>query len=107
MSYKTQFKIKIDPNAVIDIKDAANWYEEQLKGLGERFKNVIKKSINSLKINPLRCSIKYSQIRCMKIKYFPYLIHYFVNLDRNEVIILGCLNTYRDPEIRTDILKRK
>ncbi len=46
------FKIIIAPEAIEDIRQAVFWYDEQLKGLGRRFSDQVKISINLLKNNP-------------------------------------------------------
>ncbi|MGG7036651.1 MAG: hypothetical protein ACI7YS_15855 [Flavobacterium sp.] len=46
------YTIKIDIDALNDIKETVEWYELQQKSLGQRYKNQTKKQINSLKKNP-------------------------------------------------------
>ncbi len=93
------YKINIDFDALNDIQDAADWYELQLKGLGIRYKNQVKKQINSLKKNPHLYAIKYNEIRCRKIEKFPFLIHYKVNDQLKLVEIFAVFHTSRNPEI--------
>ncbi len=71
-----RFQIKIDIDAFNDIQEIVEWYEMHLKGLGLRYKTETKKQINSLQKDPYLFSIKYNEIRCRKIKKFPFLIHY-------------------------------
>jgi hypothetical protein len=41
-----KYKIKIEPQALQDIQEATDWYNEQLQGLGSRFqKQIVSKSI--------------------------------------------------------------
>ncbi len=93
------YKINIDIDALNDIQDASDWYEFQSKGLGNRYKNQVKKQINSLKKNPFLFAIKYNEIRCRKIEKFPFLIHYKVNDDSKIVTIFAVFHTSRNPEI--------
>jgi hypothetical protein len=46
------YTLNIDIDALNDIKEAVDWSELQLEGLGIRYKNQVKKQINSLKKNP-------------------------------------------------------
>jgi hypothetical protein len=48
-----QYKIWIDPEALEDIQNATDWYNEQLPGLGSKFQERVIHQINLLKINPL------------------------------------------------------
>jgi hypothetical protein len=44
-----RFQLKIDTDALNDIQETFEWYELKLTGLGLRYKNQVKKQINSLK----------------------------------------------------------
>ena len=46
------FKIHIHPKAYTDIQKAVDYYNEQQKGLGEKFYKTIVKSFETLKANP-------------------------------------------------------
>ena len=93
------FKIKIDEEAVTDIQEATKWYNEQVPGLGLRFKKQVKKQINSLKTNPKSYGKRYSDVRCVLINKFPFLIHFKINETKNTVEIFAILHTSRNPKI--------
>lgn len=94
-----KFLVKIDADALQDIKSIADWYNEQLPGLGEHFQKQVKKQINSLKVNPLIYRIRYATIRCMLINKFPLLVHFSVSEKQNLVEIFAVIHTSRNPEI--------
>lgn len=91
--------LKIDIDAFNDIQNTSEWYEMQLKGLGLRYKNQVKKQINSLKKNPYLFSIKYNEIRCRKIEKFPFLIHYTIDEEFKIINVFAVFHTSRNPEI--------
>lgn len=91
------YSIKIDTGAYQDIIDAALWYEEQAQGLGGRYKAQVIKQIDSLKKNPLIVAVRYANVRCMKIKKFPFLVHYTV--EESMITIYAVIHTSRNPEI--------
>ena len=93
------YRIQIDIEAIQDIQKTFDWYELQIEGLGLRYKNQVKKQINSLKKNPLLFSIKYKEIRCRKIEKFPFLIHYKINDSLKIISVFAILHTSRNPEI--------
>lgn len=93
------YKLTIDVDALNDIQEAVAWYELQLKGLGIRYKNQVKKQINSLKKNPHSFALKYNTIRCRKIEKFPFLIHYKIDEELKMVIVFAVFHTSRNPEI--------
>lgn len=98
------FELLIDKDALNDIQKANRWYEEQLPGLGERFQSQVIHQINSLKSNYLIYTIRYKNVRCMKIKKFPYLVHFRIDQENSIVEIFGVFHTSRSPKIW---LKRK
>ncbi len=67
------FKIKIDKEALQDIQEITDWYNNQVVGLGSRFQRQIKSQINSLKINPFINKIRYESIHCLLVKNFLFL----------------------------------
>ena len=93
------YKIKIEPEAITDIKRISDWYNEQLLGLGNRFREIVVKQIDGLNKNPQRHAIRYNQIRCVLVKKFPYMIHVFVNEESKTVEILAVIGTSRDPNM--------
>ncbi len=93
------WELKIDVDAFKDIKEAVEWYELQLKGLGQRYKIQTIKSINSLKKNPFVFSLKYNDIRCRKIEKFPFLIHYVIDENIKTITVFAVFHTSRSPEI--------
>ena len=99
------YKINIDEEAFDDIKKSAEWYENQSRGLGTRFKNQVIKQIDFLKINPLLFAIKYNKVRCSKIKNFPFLIHYTVDEIVSVINVFAVLHTSRNPKIWNQRLK--
>lgn len=72
-----RYKIFIDPDALQDIQDVTDWYNEQLPGLGSRFQKQVKFQVNSLKKNATLYAIRYEGVRCMLIKKIPlsYTFH--------------------------------
>jgi plasmid stabilization system protein ParE len=94
-----KYKLYINSDALTDIQEATDWYNHQLKGLGARYQEQVKKQINSLSINPNIYKVRYDKVRCMLIKKFPFLVHYTVDESSSSVIIYAVLHTSRDPEI--------
>jgi hypothetical protein len=47
-----KYRIKIDTEALTDIRDIAGWYDLQKAGLGKIFKDSVIKQINNLTENP-------------------------------------------------------
>lgn len=95
----TKYKIKIEPEALKDIQEATDWYNEQLQGLGSRFQKQVIVQINSLKSNPSGYAIRYAEVRCMVIKKFPFMVHFTTDENRKLVEVFAIFHTSRNPKI--------
>jgi plasmid stabilization system protein ParE len=93
------YKIKIEPQALADIREIADWYDDKQIGLGKRFKETVVKQIDYLKKNPSICPIRYSQIRCVLVKKFPYMAHFYINQETKTIEVLAVISTDRNPKI--------
>lgn len=71
-------------------------------GLGERFQKAAVRHINSLKNDPQIYAVRYNEIRCVGIKKFPFMIHFYINNENNTVEILAVISPSRNPKIWQD-----
>ena len=94
-----RYIVKIDPEAVADIQEITDWYNEVRTKSGKRFQETTIKQIDSLSKDPQIHTIRYKDIRCMLIKKFPYMVHFYINEGTNIVEVLAVINTHRDPII--------
>lgn len=88
------FSLKIEPRALSEIQQAIDYYDSQQVGLGQRFLKAIEIHFKVLANNP-KFQIKYSNIRCLRVKKFPYLIHFSIN--DKTVYIHAVLHTSLNP----------
>ncbi len=96
-----KYSMKIEPEALADIREITDWYNEQQAGLGKQFQNTAIKQINSLSKSPQIHAIRYKEIRCMIIKNFPYMVHFYINDNNDKIEIFAVISTSRDPKIWT------
>lgn len=89
------YNVVIEENALNDIQQAIDYYDEQLIGLGEKFENAIHKNIIKLAKNPF-FEMRYDNIRCFPIKKFPFMIHFEVQENKNNIRILAVFHTSRN-----------
>lgn len=94
-----KYIVKIDPDALNDIQEITKWYSDQQKELGGRFQRTAIRQINSLKKDPQMYAVRYNEIRCMTIRKFPYMAHFFINDRNNTVEVLAVISTARNPKI--------
>jgi plasmid stabilization system protein ParE len=93
------YKVKIEPEALADIQEITDWYNEAHAGLGVRFQKTAIKQINSLRKDPQIYALRYPEIRCLVIKKFPYMIHFYLNEENKTVEVLAVISTDRNPLI--------
>ena len=91
------FTVTFFPLALEDIEQAFNYYEQRQNGLGERFTTQLQLTLNAIKRNPFFASVRYDNIRCARIKKFPYLVHYHVHEADKLITIIAVYSTYREP----------
>ena len=94
-----KFRIKIDPKAIADIQAISEWYNLQQAMQGKRFQDTAIKQINKLDKDSHSFAIRYKEIRCMVIKKFPYMVHFYINEKTEIVEVLAVISTHRNPKI--------
>ena len=90
------YKIQIEQRALLDIRQACNYYEEQQPGLGVRFNQSVFHSFDALSNNPFY-QVRYDSFRCLPVKKFLYMIHFEVDETNGIVIVYAVINTKLDP----------
>jgi len=93
------YKVKVEPQAMADIQEITDWYNNKQMELGKRFQNTAIKQIDDLCNNPGLCAIRYSEIRCLLVKKFPYMVHFYINEKTRTVEVLAVISTSRNPKI--------
>jgi plasmid stabilization system protein ParE len=97
-----RYKVRIDPEALSDIQEITDWYNNQLPEPGKRFQITAIRQINTLHTNPQIYAIRYREIRCMIVKKFPYLVHFYINEEATSIEVLAVISTDRNPKIWTE-----
>lgn len=93
-----KFKVRIDPDVLTDIREISAWYNEQQPKLGTRFLKAAIREINLLERNPQIYAIRYRKIRCVLVRKFPYMVHFYIDENNDTVEVLAVINTYQNPE---------
>ena len=94
-----KFHVEYNPEFFDDLVLSVDWYNEQRSGLGDRFFKNVKKQTAKLSTLALCFAVRYSDIRCMLIEKFPYLVHYRVDVQNKTVKVEALFHTSRDPKI--------
>ena len=88
-------KINIHELAAKEFDEAIDWYENQSKGLGKRFRKSVVEQIKKIKKNPNWFLIEDDNIYKAYIPKFPYKILF--TLDNERIIIWAISHMHRKP----------
>ncbi len=91
MKYKLTFHPLLDS----DVQEIISYYNSKQDGLGIEFFLELQRKYRTLKINPL-FQKRYSNIHCLPLKRFPYMIHFSINKKTKIVFIEAVYNTAED-----------
>jgi plasmid stabilization system protein ParE len=92
------YTYRLHPLTKQDYDEAYQWYEEQQKGLGERFIKAIRKKIEEIALQPEVYGRKSNKMfREAEVDIFPYLIVYKVNKLTQEIYISSIHHTRKHP----------
>ena len=89
-------KIRVSKRAVQQITDGSWFYENQLAGLGEYFRENILDDIRRLEITAGVHVLTDEGLFRLVSKKFPYNIYYLI--EDEEVVIYAVLDSRRDPD---------
>lgn len=90
-----KYTLEIKEEAVHDMQEAYDYYEERKPGLGERFLDTLETYIERVQKHPLHYQIRIKPYREALIKDFPYLIIY--EIEENNIIIYAIFSTWKNP----------
>jgi plasmid stabilization system protein ParE len=93
------YSLKIAPEALADIQDITDWYNQQKVGFGTKFQKTAISHIGKLGKNPHGYAIRYQKIRCVLVRKFPYLIHFYIDEATKIVEVLAVISTDRNPKV--------
>ncbi len=88
-------ELLLSDEAILDIEDAAIWYDLQQKGFGETFETFLDSALTDLSKSPLSFQMKYKSVRIFYLDKFPYGIHYLLN--DNLIQVIAVFHTARNP----------
>ena len=88
------FEVRIRPEAEQDLTEAALWYEQQQRGLGQDFLDEALAVFMRLEETPLGCELVHRSVRRALLRRFPFAV--FSSFEE-DVVILGVLHGSRHP----------
>jgi plasmid stabilization system protein ParE len=78
-----------------ELDDAVLYYELEQPGLGSRFKEAVRQSIDRIKKYPTSWPIERGEVRKFFVHKFPYKILY--SIQKQKIVILAVAHQHRKP----------
>jgi len=78
-----------------EMETSAQYYEQQLPGLGYRFLNEIDRGVRAIKTLPKAAPVIHPNIRRKLLRHFPYALLY--RIAPTEIVILAVMHLRRKP----------
>lgn len=88
--------LEFHPLVEAGLTEAAEWYERQQTGVGERFAAEAHDAIYNLTGEALLYTVRFDDIRRMNLPTFPHGVFYFI--ERDIVVVLAVLHGARDSQ---------
>lgn len=96
MSYQLIFH----PEAEKEYLEAYQWYEQEKKGLGERFEKMVEQRLQQILLNPENYGISKTYYRETSTNIFPYTIVYKPNKKKKLIYIVAIYHAKRNPKYK-------
>ncbi len=93
------YKVIVSPRAQKEIENAMDYYALYSSDAPQNFIAELSETYSILETNPF-FSIRYKNIRSLKITKFPYSLFYVIDEKQNLVRILSCFHNKRNPTKR-------
>ena len=87
--------LEFHPEAVVELRAGATYYEQQQPGLGERFVSSIEFSLAGIIESPLTWPVLEQDVRRKLVRVFPYAILYSIEPDR--LFVLAVMHCHQKP----------
>ena len=90
------YSVIFTPCARVELIDAQNWYENEVPGLGRRFRAAVDVVIERMSANPCQFPVVYKIIRRALLRRFPYAPMFVIEADET-LSVIACFHGSRDP----------
>jgi len=88
--------LTVRPEAEEDIREAFNWYEARITGLGSEFLLVLDAAFNSILRNYSTYPEVYKTVRRALTRRFPFAVFFLV--EETRIVILSVFHVKRNPQ---------
>ena len=78
-----------------EFQEAARWYEARQAGLGLQYVAEVDRAVQMAAEQPIRFPNVHGEVRCVRVKRFPYSMFFLPEADR--IVVLAVFHVRRDP----------
>jgi len=79
-----------------ELIDAQDWYENEVPGLGQRFRGAVDAVVGRMSANPRQFPVIYKNLRRALLRRFPYSLLFVLEADESLTVV-ACFHGNRDP----------
>ena len=90
-------RLLFHPAARSELRDAQEWYESRVAGLGDEFAGAIEAALTAIQQTPAGFPLVHGDVRQAVLRRFPYSVLYIVESD--AIVVLACFHHRRDPRV--------
>lgn len=83
-----------------EVDDAVAWYDDQMPGLGERFKSEVRHGLARIEAHPVAWPVERGEVRKYLLNRFPYKLLYAI--EPTQLVILAVAHQHRRPDYWVD-----
>ncbi|MEN9448746.1 MAG: hypothetical protein RJA25_2036 [Bacteroidota bacterium] len=86
------------PGVRLDIINGTDYYKNINPELAKQFLFRIREAKAYIARYPLGFQIKYKEVRTLLLKQFPYHIHYLIDDNKKQIVILAIIHAYKNSQ---------
>lgn len=91
-----KYKIVYRPFVKDDLQNAVNYYKNISPKLAKEFLFRVKEAKNYIFSNPEADDLMYNDVRMHNLYQFPYHIHYYIDQENKQIVILAVAFSKRE-----------
>ena len=94
------FNIELHPEAIMEIEESYQWYEDRSEGLGVRFLDAVNKRLTEIARQPELYPKKKRNYREVAIENFPFTIIFEALTNEKIILVSYIFHSKRNPRLK-------
>jgi len=93
MNRRVDFRVE----AAVDFTDAARWYNDRRRGLGDEFEQCVQQALDSIQYMPESFPVVFQAVRQGLVSRFPYSVLF--EFDDERILVIAIQHLRRNPAV--------